>query len=430
MAVARPMLTHAHVTEYVADHVFGGANDAHCDLCDRNGVGIELEFLTGTAGFERLTLEQAEALMAALEPLPRRSRLTLEPGGQLELSTQCFDDLESACEAAATDLFRLDRAGAAAGIDLVALGADPVRRPERIVTAPRYAAMEAFFDSTGPAGRTMMCNTAAIQINLGLGRGDEPAHRWRLANALGPTFIASFANSPFARSATSGWQSSRLRAWWALDPTRSKPVSTTGDPTACWVAYALDARVMLIRDGDSFHAQTEPLTFGQWMAGGHELGWPTLEDWAYHLTTLFPPVRPKGWFELRMFDALPTPFWYVAAAVTHALLTDADAGHDAMRAVEGTTDLWVDAAQLGVGHPALAEAARRCFEIALTSLERRSADPAMIDAVAAYDDRWVARGRCPADDRHDAWLRDGALVPPRESPVPYGREVQAGASRR
>ena len=430
MPAAQPTLTHAHATEHVVDHVFGGATDPVSDACDRNGFGIELEFLTGKAGFERLTLTDAEALMARLDPLPRRSALTLEPGGQLELSTRCFADLGAACEAAATDLFHLDQAGAEAGIDLVALGADPVRRPQRIVTAPRYAAMEAFFDSGGPAGRTMMCNTAAIQINIGLGHGNEPTDRWRLANSLGPTFIACFANSPFAHGAPAGWQSSRLRAWWALDPSRSKPVSTSGDPAACWVDYALDARVMLIRSDDAFHAQPTPLRFAQWMANGHELGWPTLDDWAYHLTTLFPPVRPKGWFELRMFDALPTPFWYVAAAVSHALLTDADAGHEATAVVAGTEGLWIDAAQLGVGHPALATAGRRCFEIALRSLERTGAEAATVDAVGAYYDRWVARGRCPADDQYDAWKRDGTLVPPRESPVPYGRDVSAGASWR
>src|SRR4051794_21043364 len=122
MPAAQPTLTYAHAMEHVVDHVFGGAPDPASDACDRNGFGIELEFLTGTSRFERLTLADAESLMARLDPLPRRSRLTLEPGGQLELSTQCFGDLGSACEAAATDLFHLDQAGAAAGIDLVALG--------------------------------------------------------------------------------------------------------------------------------------------------------------------------------------------------------------------------------------------------------------------------------------------------------------------
>ena len=75
----------------------------------------------------------------------------------------------------------------------------------------------------------MMCNTAAIQVNVGLGDA-RMVDRWRLANALGPTLIASFANSPFGDGVPSGWQSSRLRAWWPLDPTRSAPVGIDDDP--------------------------------------------------------------------------------------------------------------------------------------------------------------------------------------------------------
>jgi glutamate--cysteine ligase len=411
----------AQATEHVSRHVFGDGDDPDCDLCDRNGVGIELEFLTGTAGFARLGVDHAEALMADVAPLPAASRLTLEPGGQLELSTACLPTLETACEAAANDLYRLDQVCAGAGVDLVALGADPLRRPERIVTAQRYRAMEAYFDATGPAGRTMMCNTASIQINLGLGQPCETVDRWRLANAVGPVLIACFANSPFSRRSPTGWQSSRLRAWWALDPSRSKPVPTTGDPAARWLEYALDARVMLIRDGDTYQSLPQPLTFGQWLAEGHELGWPTLDDWAYHLTTLFPPVRPKGWFELRMCDALPTPFWYVAVAVAHALLMEPAVVDEVEHAVDGATDLWVDAAQLGLAHPALATAGRRCFELALRVLEERGSPT--VDVVAGYHDRWVAQGRSPADDRHDVWRRTGELLPSRESPVPYHREL-------
>ena len=67
-----------------------------------------------------------------------------------------------------------------------------------------------------------------------------------------------------------------------------------------------------------------PLPFARWIHEGHELGWPTLDDFAYHLTTLFPPVRPRGWLELRVVDALPDAWWPVAVAVTTALLDDAE----------------------------------------------------------------------------------------------------------
>jgi glutamate--cysteine ligase len=422
-------LTLLDVRDHVHSHVFGTAasDEAVGDARARRSVGIELEWLTSYRDpHTRLTQDQAEALMADVTPLPGGSRLTLEPGGQLELSSARFDSIEDATAAMATDLFVLDQACASRRIELIALGADPLRSPTRILDAPRYAAMESYFDHDSWAGRTMMCNTASIQLNIGLGDPRDTVERWLLAHALGPTLIACFANSPFANGAPSGWQSTRLRSWWTLDPTRASPPALHGDPIERWIEYALDARVMLVRSGpDEHHPITEPLTFGAWLARGHELGWPTIDDFAYHLTTLFPPVRPRGWYELRVIDALPTPFWNVAVAVTHRLLDDPACAEPARRAVAGTEHLWVDAAQLGLAHPALNRAARDLFELALQSFAHSSPESAFLDVVSGYHDRWVARGRTPADDRLDAWRRCGTLSPPRESPVPYIREYLA-----
>jgi glutamate--cysteine ligase len=417
MATSARPLSRTAVTEHIRDHVFGTI-----DLTDapahRDQVGVELEWLTGYRDRRRLSLDQAQAVVADLSPLPRGSRLTIEPGGQLELSSAPFPTVSDALEGTATDLFVLDQACAQRRIELFALGADPVRPPERIVTAPRYAVMESHFDDRGRAGRTMMCNTAAIQLNVGLGPPDQWARRWRTANLLGPALIACFANSPFAHGGPSGWKSTRLRAWWTLDPSRAAPVRLDGDPVARWVDYVLDARVMLIRRDGRCLEPGSPLTFGAWLRDGHEAGAPTLEDLEYHLTTLFPPVRPRGWFELRMMDALPTPLWQIAVAVTAALVREAEVADRVEHALADTTDLWVDAAQLGLGHPALRAAATEVFQLAVELLE--DAGDHHADLASLYLDRWVARGRCPADDRLDQWRRDGTLFPPSESPVPYG----------
>jgi glutamate--cysteine ligase len=401
---SRPTLRASDVDHHVAEHVFGPGADPH-------GLGVELEWLTSQGGREhRLPIEAATSLIAQLSPLPCGSRLTLEPGGQLELSSAPFRSIDEVCRATTADLAVLVTACDENQVELLALGADPVRRPERVAVAPRYQAMEHYFDQLGSAGRTMMCNTAAIQVNLGLGAPVDVATRWTLANRLGPTLIASFANSPFADGHPSGWQSSRLRAWWALDPSRSAPVSCDRAPVDAWSAYALDARVMLIRvDDDRCVPIIEPLSFGRWLAEGHELGWPTYDDLVYHLTTLFPPVRPKGWLELRMFDALPDPTWQVAVAVAGALLGEPAVTAAVEAAVSGTSDLWVDAAQLGLGHPELARSARAVFAIARDALDAPGVSIEVRDLVADYDERWVDRGRSPADDRLDAWRRDGDL---------------------
>jgi glutamate--cysteine ligase len=417
----KPALTPAAVGALVEGRVFGPGADPH-------GLGVELEWLTSQGGRERrLPVAEATALIERLSPLPDGSRLTLEPGGQLELSSAPYRTIDEVCDAAVADLAVLDGACEAEDVELIALGADPVRPPERVTRAARYRAMESYFDRLGRAGRTMMCNTAAIQVNVGLGAPDQVAERWRLANELGPTLIACFANSPFDGGLPSGWQSSRLRAWWALDPSRSRPVPCDVDPVAAWVAYALEARVMFVHVDDELCLPVpEPMTFGEWLTDGHELGYPTEDDLRYHLTTLFPPVRPKGWLELRMFDALPTPMWQVAVAVAGALLTDAEAAPRIRAAVAPTTELWVDAAQLGLAHPELARSASAVFDLALDGLRRAGVSSERVELVEQYADRWIRCGRCPADDRLDAWRATGELFPSHER---LGALAGRGAAR-
>jgi glutamate--cysteine ligase len=266
--------------------------------------------------------------------------------------------------------------------------------------------MEEYFDTRWPAGRTMMRNTAAIQVNLDLGSRHDLEARWRRAHHLGPVLAAAFANSPFdAEGRVTGWRSTRLAVWDAIDHGRTASAYVPGaDARTAWTRYALDASIMMLRLDDARSvAVRDPLPFAQWMDEGHELGWPTLDDFCHHLTTLFPPVRPRGWLELRMIDALPDDWWPVAVAVTTALLDDDAAADAAAHAVEGTSDRWIDAARYGLTHPDLRIAADRCFEVAGDALGRLGADRTTLDATAAFEDRFVKRGRCPADDRLDQW---------------------------
>ncbi|MGH9025337.1 MAG: glutamate-cysteine ligase family protein, partial [Acidimicrobiia bacterium] len=201
-----------------------------------------------------------------------------------------------------------------------------------------------------------------------------------------------------------------LATWLAIDPGRTAPVGGP-EPCAAWGTYALRARVMLIRDGDAVYEPVlEPLTFGQWIADGHELGYPTADDLAYHLTTLFPPVRPRGWLELRMLDSLPDRWWPVAAAVVTALLDDEEAATSAALATAGTGDLWIEAAHDGPSDPRLGAAGRACFAAAQEAFGRIGIDGVTQAVTAEYIDRYVDQGRCPADDLLDEMAR-GELVP-------------------
>lgn len=385
---------------------------------DERLVGIELEWLTVALDdpTQPADLDRVHAAAATVTPLPHASRVTFEPGGQIELSSVPGCGLDS-IPAVAHDAHVLGGALANAGIGLLGIGLEPGDRRPRAVRSPRYDAMESFFDATGAAGRTMMRSTAAMQVNLDLGAPEDTERRWRLTHAVGPVLAAAFANSPFFDGQPSGWRSTRLAVWNAIDPARTTPVANGVDGPRSWAGYALNADVMLMRRGCDDHLAIPPgFTFADWIAHGHAEGWPTPDDLEYHLTTLFPPVRPRGWFELRVVDALPSPWWRVAAAVSAVLVNDPDVAVCARLATDPLTDefgrdVWATAARHGLDHPSLAAAAQRCFGAALGALPRNGADQETIDAAAQFVDRFVTRGRCPADDLLDAFHRDGTLHP-------------------
>jgi glutamate--cysteine ligase len=372
-------------------------------------VGVELELLTSTdddAG-RRPPATELFSLIAGLA-LPRGGRLTVEPGGQIELSSLPHAGAGAAIDATAADLDALRAGLHAAGVRTSAAGLDPSRPHARIVPGPRYEAMERYFDGDGGAGLAMMCGTASVQVNVDLGEPSAVAHRWRVAHAIGPVLVAAFANSPLAGGRPTGARSSRQQLWGALDRSRSAPVASGLPPADSWARYALAARVMLVRAGtDDFRPVRADLSFARWMAEGQELGYPTLDDFDYHLTTLFPPVRPRGWLEIRYLDAAPEPWWPVAVAVTTALLDDREASATAEWACRPVAGCWAESAAYGLAHPGLASAADTCFAAAIAALPRLGVGSDTVAACEDFADRYVGRRRCPGDDLLDGW-RAGA----------------------
>ena len=410
MPAAQPVLTQDQAREIVSDCGFGNPTAAP-DGAGR--VGVELEWLVVRTDHpvRPADFDDVQGAVDALGPLPGGSVVTFEPGGQLELSSPALPGLD-ACGPLRRDCAALERGLREAGVGLVAVGLAPGPAPDRVVRSPRYDAMEAFFDADGAAGRTMMRSTAAVQVNVDLGGAGEAERRWRLAHDLGPVLAAAFANSPLAHGLPTGWRSTRLAVWFDVDPGRSAPVATSAPGPRSWADYALAARVMLVRCSDQEHRPLqEDLAFAAWIADGHELGWPTPEDLEYHLTTLFPPVRPRRWLELRMIDAVGASWSRVAAAVTAVLLHDERAAARAERAVAPVRDCWTLAARDALSSPPLAAAARECFAAALEALGRSRVDDATFAAVEEFVDRYVERGRCPADDRLDGWNATGCLWP-------------------
>jgi glutamate--cysteine ligase len=326
----------------------------------------------------------------------RRSSITVEPGGQVELSGAPEPDVGAAIDAMRHDEQRLRLVLAEDDLGLAHLGADPARRPRRINPRPRYRAMERHFVCTGhgPSGATMMCATAALQVNLQAGPRTGWADRVALAHRLGPTLVSIAACSRWVAGADTGWVSARQRAWSRLDPRTSGPPASSGDPAADWVVHALAAPVVFVATGgDDVVAVARPVPFSAWASGRVRLAdrLPTESDLATHLTTLFPPVRPRGYLEIRYLDVSAPRWWPAVAAVTATLLDDPVAADVAAEATEQTAGRWQDAARLGLRDPALAASARRCLAIAV---ERVS--PELRLAVADLAEL-VAAGRSPGD---------------------------------
>ena len=375
--------------------------------CGEQRWGLEQEWVIRRPDDpgHRATLEDLGPVLA--EPLPGGSSLTVEPGGQVELSTTANLRLDQTLDGLALDRRELAARLSRRGFVMVDDALDLVRPPQRILSQPRYRCMEAFFDTRGPAGRWMMCNTAGLQLNVS---HDPltPQSRWELVHRLGPVLVATFACSPGRDANGQSWASLRQGIWSAIDPGRTRPV-TSGSPGPAWLDYALAADVMLIHD-DADNAETvlPGMSFEHWMVGDDQQRPPTAADLRYHLTTLFPPVRPRGWLELRMIDALPATAGEVAALVVAAALQPRVAA--ALREhLPDTSGWWVEAARHGLAHDGLAEAAQALFHAVQPALPDVTERPERIDAVRTYAETHVEARLQPWGDRPD---RDDAPQTP------------------
>jgi glutamate--cysteine ligase len=369
-------------------------------------VGVELEWLLHDPQ-DLAAPVRATRLDGLLSEADVHGALSTEPGGQLELSSQPHRTLAECLSTTAADLAVIRAAAAGAGVRLTGLGLDPVRAPARQVDTPRYAAMERFYDGDGPQGRVMMCSTAAVQVSLDAGTEnggpDGYAARWHTLHALAPVLIAAFANSPLHEGRPTGWRCTRQAVWGGIDPSRTSRPTDDADPREAWARHALDARVLAIRAPDGEPWAVPPgLTFRDWLAGAGPRR-PTEDDLAYHLTTLFPPVRPRGCYELRVVDAQPACDWTTVVTVVTTLLEDHVARDAALAATESVRHSGPIAARDALADPELGKAAAHCFEAALAGAERLGVPAADRARVERFAERYVAAGRCPADDVLDAW---------------------------
>jgi glutamate--cysteine ligase len=384
-------------------------------VCFKHGpprlLGVELEWLLARPAAPAEPLDAA-TLRSALgpncppsldpgspsRPLPSGSLVTVEPGGQVELASRPFDDLTELVAAVESDSADLLGRLAAHGLYPHPGAADPVRQPSRLLTTPRYSAMECAFDRLGTEGRAMMCSTAAVQPSLDLGERADLRERWSALHLLGPVLVAAFANSPVLHGRRTGWKSSRMAVWLALDPPRTAPPPDplVADPAADYARRAMEAGLICLRRSERTWVAPPGVSFADWLAGALP-DRPTTDDLDLHLSTLFPPVRPHGHVEVRYIDAQTGPEWVVPVAVLAALLADPATTSAAVDACLPVAGRWERAARAGLADPDLARAAVRVFELATGALPALVGPGPIRDLVDRVADQRVSRGLCPAD---------------------------------
>jgi glutamate--cysteine ligase len=291
--------------------------------------------------------------------------ISFEPGGQIEISTAPKPTASEVIDSTQSLVKMLREAMLGAGIELIARGVDPFNAIDAVplqIKRDRYSGMTRYFDSIGPSGIQMMRQTAALQINLE--RGDDPKSRWRLLNSLAPIMVALFANSRQYAGKPTGWASYRSQFWRTLDPSRTGIIYDESEPVERYLRFALDA-VAMRGDGPRYRP------FREWL-GEPEI---TREDWIFHLTTLFPEVRPKEFFELRSADTIEPDALAAPVVFVTGLVYDQDIARKASEVIGPPNEKLLErAGRLGLVDPEIRKIVSRLVVLALDGGRRLGGD--------------------------------------------------------
>jgi glutamate--cysteine ligase len=240
------------------------------------------------------------------------ANISLEPGGQLELSGAPLETIHQTCDEVNEHLRDVKDIADKIGVGFIGLGAAPIWRHEDMPLMPkgRYKLMDSYMEKVGTAGTTMMRRTCTVQVNLDFSSEADMVQKLRVALALQPVANALFATSPFFEGTLNGHKSWRGRVWRHLDDARTGMlpfVFEDGFGFEAWVQYALDVPMYFVyRDGVYHNALGQSFRDflkGELPAMPGEM--PTLSDWADHLTTIFPEARVKKYIEMRGADGGP-----------------------------------------------------------------------------------------------------------------------------
>jgi glutamate--cysteine ligase len=353
--------------------------------------------------------------------------VSIEPGGQIELSGSPFADVHVVAAELDRHLERCREIGGELGLTFLATGYRPWGTPATNPWMPkrRYGVMRPFLSARGRLAEDMMAMTGSGQVSYDFASARDMGEKLRVALAVQPAVTALMANSPIVNGRDSGWKSYRVKVWEETDPARSGLLAFAfapgflDDPYRAYVDWALGVpMVFLRRRGD--YLDPAGRTFRDYLARGLGEERATLSDWTDHLTTLFPEVRVKGVVELRGADANGPALSKALVAFWKGILYDRGARERAWDLVAGLSvperrALMSDAGRLGLqarlpDGRSLAELARAVVEVSSQGLCRQHCC-----GQRGEDERvWLEplreraeSGRSPADDALEAFRRGG-----------------------
>ncbi|MEO0793034.1 MAG: glutamate--cysteine ligase [Pseudomonadota bacterium] len=275
------------------------------------GIGALMKALISEFGWEPIS--EDGNVIALKRPVGEGTEtVSLEPGGQFELSGATLENLHETCEEAGEHLRQCRQVGEPLGIGFLGTGFAPTWSLDEMpmMPKPRYKVMKGYMPEVGADGLEMMFRTTTIQVNLDFADEADMTAKMRVSLALQPLATALFANSPFRDGKPSGFKSLRSEVWRDTDPNRTGMlpfVFEDGMGYERYVDYALDVPMYFVyRDGEYINAAGH--SFRDFLDGrlavlpGEK---PTIDDWSDHLTTIFPEARLKRFIEMRGADGGP-----------------------------------------------------------------------------------------------------------------------------
>jgi glutamate--cysteine ligase len=258
----------------------------------------------------------------------RQANITVEPGGQLELSGEQCESIHCAHSELLEHMREILTVSEGLGIVFLGLGIQPLSTVDEIEWVPkrRYEIMGPYMLRVGRLGQRMMKQTATVQANFDFGDDRDAIHKLRAAMGLVPLVSAMFANSSVSEGRLNGFMTLRGHIWTDTDAARSGMLPFVFNPDCGiedYVEYALDVPMyFIIRGGE--YVEATSVTFREFMQHGYRGERATLDDWALHLTTLFPEVRLKRYLEVRSADSQPPEMMLALPALMKGVLYEPD----------------------------------------------------------------------------------------------------------